>query len=288
MSERHPYENVVFFKSSESMTELSDDSVDLVITSPPYFDIKDYSRDGYQKERHSEPHPDDIGSISNYEQYLFRLLKVWRECERVMSPNAKLCINVPMMPLPKSRTSGHTRTLLDIAADIQKTILQNTSLMLFDKYVWERTNWTKRLMFGSYPYPPNLYAQNYIEFVVVFVKPGKPRKREQQAKELSRLTQAEWLEFTKPIWRIPAPHRGDPAYGHHPAIMPQEIARRCIRMYSFVDDLVLDPFAGSGTTLKAALDLGRRFVGYEVYSSYKGLIEKRLGFQPTQLFLIEV
>jgi DNA modification methylase len=91
------------------------------------------------------------------------------------------------------------------------------------------------------------------------------------------LTQKEWVEFTKQIWNIPIPGKGDMAFGEHSAIMPEEIVRRCVRLFTFVGDVVLDPFTGSGTTLKVAKELGRNFVGYEISKSYEDIIKLKLG-----------
>ena len=147
-----------------------------------------------------------------------------------------------------------------------------------DVYIWNRTNPSKKLMFGSYPYPRNFYAQNTIEFITVFVKDGIPENNlPKKIKEQSKLTQKEWVEFTKQIWNIPIPGKGDMAFGEHSAIMPEEIVRRCVRLFTFVGDVVLDPFTGSGTTLKVAKELGRNFVGYEISKSYEDIIKLKLG-----------
>lgn len=268
----------VFYKSAEDMAELPDAVVDLAVTSPPYFNVKDYSMDGYQARSHSSCMDGDIGGENAYGQYIARLLKVWQECARVLKPNGKLCVNAPLMPMPKSQVNTHyNRHIYDLHGDIQRSILQGTELFLMDIYIWNRSNPSKKLMFGSYPYPGNFYAQNTSEFIAVYVKDGRPDNRaSRQEKESSRLTQEEWLEYTQQIWTLPIPGRDDPAFGSHPAIMPEEIARRCIRMYSFVGGLVLDPFAGSGTTLKVAKAADRHWTGYEVYPAYRELIETKL------------
>lgn len=131
-------------------------------------------------------------------------------------------------------------------------------------------------MFGSYPYPRNFYAQNTSEFITVYVKDGKPKKISAELKEKSILTQNEWVTYTKHIWDIPIPGKNDIAFGKHPAIMPEEIPYRCIKMFSCVGDVVLDPFAGSGTTLRVAKQLGRNYVGYELYENYREVIEAKL------------
>lgn len=269
--------NCVYYKSSTQMTEINDNSVDLIITSPPYFNIKDYSKDGYQLEHHSDSQPADLGSYQSFDEYIDALLVVWKECERVLRPNGKMCINVPLLPMIKKNYSTHyTRDIFDIQSSIQHSILKGTDLYLLDLYIWNRTNSSKKLMFGSYPYPRNFYAQNTTEFITVYVKDGKPKTTSKEIKEKSILTQAEWVNYTKQIWDIPIPGKNDIAFGRHSAIMPEEIPYRCIKLYSCVDDVVLDPFAGSGTTLRVAKQLGRDYVGYELYENYRSIIDEKL------------
>lgn len=93
--------NKIFYKSSIKMNEIIDNSIDLIITSPPYFNIKDYSKNGYQNITHSKLKSQDLGALNNYNEYIEGLLKVWKECHRVLKPNGKLCINVPLMPMLK-------------------------------------------------------------------------------------------------------------------------------------------------------------------------------------------
>lgn len=158
-----------------------------------------------------------------------------------------------------------------------------------DLYIWHRTNSTKKLMFGSYPYPRNYYAQNTTEFVTVYVKDGKPKpKPSAEIQEASKLTQSEWTEYTKQIWDIPIPNKGDIAFGIHPAIMPEEIVKRCVKLFTYKDDIVLDPFTGSGTTLKVAKELGRQYVGYELYENYRDVIEQKLNQSETGQMSFEI
>ncbi|MDR2105025.1 MAG: site-specific DNA-methyltransferase [Deferribacteraceae bacterium] len=206
------YIDKVFFKSSAVMSELPDCSVQLAVTSPPYFNVKDYSKDGYQNDVHSEIDENDIGRLNSFDAYINSLLPIWKECARVLKPN-----------------------------------------------------------------PRNFYAQNSCEFILVLVKDGKPDNNiPEDVKEASKLSQSEWVEYTKQIWNIPIPGKGDIAFGEHSAIMPEEMARRLIKLYSFQGELVLDPFTGSGTTLRAAKELNRHYVGYELYEHYRSVISQKL------------
>ena len=271
------YLNTVFFKDSRNMRELPDESVQLIVTSPPYFNVKDYSKDGYQVETVGEKADGQIGDIPTYDAYIAEMLKVWQECERVLKPNGKLVINTPLMPMLKKDLNTHyNRHIFNIDSDIQHSIRTETSLFLLDMYIWNRTNPSKKLMFGSYPYPRNFYTQNTTEFITIYVKDGKPERPSKEAKEASKITQEEWLKLTKQIWDIPIPGKGDLAFGKHSAIMPEEIVRRIARLYSVVGDLILDPFAGSGTTLRVAKELKRNYVGYEISPTYKEVIEQKL------------
>lgn len=276
--------SLVYFKDARHMDEVEANSITLVVTSPPYYNIKDYAKDGFQRTKKSEPVIGQIGDIEDYEQYQDTLLEVWKECERVLEPNGKLCINVPLMPISKQqRNSHHLRDIVDIHAGIQHRILEQTKLYLMDVWIWNRSNPTKRLMFGSYPYPPNFYAQNTIEFIAVYAKDGSPRERPPDIKEASKLSEEEWVEYTKQVWNIPIPNKADIAYGEHPAIMPDEIARRLIKLFSFTKDIILDPFMGSGTTARVAEELGRRWIGYEIDPRFERIIKRKMERQ-TSLF----
>ena len=270
--------NKIFYKDSREMSEIPSNSIQLIVTSPPYFNIKDYSKDGYQKKKKSNKINGQIGDISIYNDYLKELLKVWKECFRVLKPNGKLIINTPLMPMLKKDINTHyNRDIFDINSGIQNLILKKTNFFLMDVYIWNRTNPSKRLMFGSYPFPRNFYAQNTTEFITVYVKDGLPDKNIlKKDKENSRLSQKEWIKYTKQIWNIPVPNRGDKAFGIHAAIMPEEIVKRCVKLFTFENEIVLDPFAGSGTTLKIAKELDRKYIGYEISPIYKKVINQKL------------
>ena len=152
---------------ADIMPGMPAESVDLIITSPPYFDVKTYSSE-----------EDQIGNIHVFDSYISKLLEVWRECQRVLVPNGKLIINAPSMPIAKDAfDTHHNRHIYGINSAIQHSIIHDTGLYLYDTYIWARPNPTKTIIFGSYPFPGNLYAQNTVEYITVYVKDGIPKKR---------------------------------------------------------------------------------------------------------------
>lgn len=160
------------------------------VTSPPYWNTVDYGT------------PGQIG-LRSYGEYLDELDVVWAQVARALMPNGKFCLNVPILPITKEISDAafgpsHTRMLLDLYSDMKQRIEAKTPLQLFSLYIWEKQ--TTEKMFGSYPFPPNLYERNYIEFIAVFVKPGSPRVLPAAVKEPSRLSQADWLDLTQQIW----------------------------------------------------------------------------------------
>jgi len=246
---------IICADSEKALKRLPEESISCIVTSPPYWNVVDYGFEG------------QLGFCS-YKNYLDQLLSVWKECERVLTPNGKLCITTPIMPISKKVIPDqHTRHLKNISNDIEASILKNLSLKRFSLYIWQKQ--TTEKMFGSYPYPPNLYEQNTIEFINVFVKDGKPAKMDKKVKEASRISEKEWMNLTRQIWPL---YPEDVKRSKHPAPFPQSLPNRLIAMYTFGShresgfegDFVLDPFNGSGATVVAAKRLGRRFIGIDL------------------------
>jgi modification methylase len=254
------------------LRQLPDHWCAAAITSPPYWHTVDYGVQG------------QIG-INSYQKYLDDLDLVWAEIARVLLPNGKFCLNVPILPLTKEVSEAafglsHTRVLLDLYSDMKQRIEQNTRLQLFSLYVWEKQ--TTEKMFGSYPFPPNLYERNYIEFIAVFVKPGTPRVLAPEIKERSKLSQTDWLDLTQQIWWMYP--ENVPRLEGHPAPYPEALPNRLIAMYTFrsvpehnfAGDFVLDPFVGSGTTCAAARRMGRRYLGIDLNPEFCAFAQHRV------------
>lgn len=253
----------VYFKSSADMSELLDESVNLIITSPPYWTLKDYENDGQI----------GLGSPS-FDNYLTDLEQVWHECVRVLAPDGKLCINImPFLLTGENAEFGRRETRL-MLNEIWDSVSKTKKMFQFGLYIWDKRKITRFSSFGSYPFPPNIFSTYPYEWITVFSKAGKRSKVAQDIKDKSKLTTKEWQDWAiNSIWEMqPAKAKSE----EHPAPFPDELPRRLIKLYSFFGDTVLDPFLGTGTTAKVALELGRKVIGYELNEDYRRLINKKL------------
>jgi modification methylase len=246
------------------MADFHDNSVDLVITSPPYWTAVEYDGGG--------------SPWASYGAYLDDIQSIWNECARVLRPNGKLCINAPIMPIPKALIRQHTRHLKNIAFDMEQKILSETQLDRYALFIWQKQ--TSKMMFGSYPYPGNIIENNTIEFINVYVKPGKPPRFAAGVKAGNALSRTEWLDLAQQVWFMyPEDVRRD---GDHPAPFPEKLPARLMRLYTygavgdFPGEIVLDPFAGTGTTCAVAKRMGRRFVGIDINERYVKIAEERV------------
>lgn len=242
------------------MKEIKDGEIDLIITSPPYYDLKNY---GVKNQ---------IGFSQTYEEYLNDLSKVFSECFRVLKEGRRLCINIGDKFQPSNVNNEHQ--ILPIHADIIK-ICQSLSFQYMGSIIWEKINTCRpsggATIMGSYPYPPNGMIKIDYEFILIFKKKGKLPKFDKKIKEKSKLTKEEWITFFSSNWKI----KGLKQNKNHGAAFPIEIPLRLIKMFSFVGDTVLDPFLGTGTTSLASFLLERNSIGYEINPSFKNLIIDR-------------
>lgn len=254
---------LVYNGTSCDMSVIPDNSVNLIITSPPYWTLKDYDVEG------------QIGKgSSSYDYYISELNKVWKECVRVLAPDGKICINImPFLLTGKAARYGRRETRL-VLGDIEQFMNSTGCMFQFGLYIWDKRKIARFSSFGSYPYPPNIFSTYPYEWITVFSKAGKREPVSKEIKEKSKLTTAEWQQWAiNSIWEMqPAKAKSE----GHPAPFPIELPKRLIKLYSFWGDTVLDPFAGTGTTLKAAIELGRKAIGFELNKDYLPLIKKKL------------
>ncbi|MEW6083619.1 MAG: site-specific DNA-methyltransferase [Chloroflexota bacterium] len=236
--------DVIFNHSSEEMKELPDNSVHLMVTSPPYNVGKEYDED------------------LTLEEYLAFLRRVWSEVYRVLVPGGRACVNVanlgrkPYIPM----NGLIAREMIDLGFLMRGEIIWDKSSSASTSTAW-----------GSWQSASNPTLRDTHEYILVFSK--GTFKREKIEGRDSTITKEEFLEFTKSVWDFFSESAKKVG---HPAPFPVELPYRLIQLYTYSNEVVLDPFMGSGQTALAALKAGRRYVGYELNEEYLELAKRRI------------
>lgn len=236
--------NTIFCKSAEVMAELPEASVHLMVTSPPYNVGKDYDED------------------LTLEEYLAFLKRVWQEVHRVLVPGGRACINVANLG---------RRPYIPLHAFIIRDMLELGFLMR-GEIIWNKAgSASPSTAWGSWKSPANPTLRDVHEYILIFSKGNFSRKNHDERERT--ISKKEFLEFTKSVWTFAA----EPARKvGHPAPFPVELPYRCIQLYTYEDEVVLDPFMGSGSTAIAAQKTNRKYVGYEIEPNYVKKAEKRI------------
>jgi site-specific DNA-methyltransferase (adenine-specific) len=249
---------------------LGDSSVHLVVTSPPYWNLKRYNE-----------HPDQLGHIQDYEAFLLELEKVWRHVYRVLVPGGRLVCVVGDVCVARRDFGRHLVFPLhaDICVICRRIGFDNLNPIVWHKIAnasYEVKNGSK---FLGKPYEPNAIIKNDIEFILMQRKPGGYRKPTNQQRDASRIEKDFFGRWFQQIWNITGA-----STKNHPAPFPLELATRLVRMFSFTEDTVLDPFCGSGTTMVAALRSGRNSIGIEIDPEYCRMSARYLKAETADLF----
>lgn len=255
---------------ARDLSFLNDESVHLVVTSPPYWNLKRYNEN-----------PDQMGHIQDYETFLKELEKVWRHVYRVLVPGGRLVCVVGDVCVARRTFGRHLVFPLhaDISVICRRIGFDNLNPIIWHKIAnasYEVSNGSK---FLGKPYEPNAIIKNDMEFILMQRKPGGYRKPSNAQRNASRISKDEFGSWFQQIWNIPGE-----STRHHPAPFPLELANRLVRMFSFVGDTVLDPFCGSGTTMIAAFRTNRNSIGVEIDPDYCRLAARNLKAQTTNLF----
>jgi len=254
---------IIFGDSASVLKKFEKDTFQLMVTSPPYWNVRDYG------------HPDQIGYKDSLDQYLSRLNDVWKEVVRTLLPDGKLALNIGNIYYTEEDESR--RTTANLSYLLWKQLADFKELRYMGTIYWVKT--TSRsgaVLFGSYPYPTNFMISSAVEPIHIFRKVGE-RKVSDELKEKSKVTLEEFREFRDALWYI------NGISDKHSAAFPYELPKRLIRMFSFVGDTILDPFVGSGTTIKAAKDLNRNSVGIDIQTDYLKIMEEKIGFNQQSL-----
>ncbi|GAB6278266.1 MAG: DNA methyltransferase [Lentimicrobium sp.] len=258
----------IIIGDSRWMKEIQDESVHLIITSPPYWQLKDYGN-GKQ-----------IGFNDTYEEYINNLNLVWNECHRILHKGCRLCINIGDQ-FARSVYYGRYK-VIPIRTEIIK-FCESAGFDYMGAIIWQKVTTCHTTggatVMGSFPYPRSGILKLDYEFILIFKKYGNPPKVSNEIKEQSKLTHEEWNQYFTGHWNFPGEKQDK-----HLAMFPEELPRRLIKMFSFASDTVLDPFLGSGTTSLAAKKLNRNSIGYEVNEDFLPIIREKLGINQTTIF----
>ena len=253
---------------SRLMKEIPAESIHLIITSPPYWQLKDY---GSGKQ---------IGYNDSYEEYINNLNLVWNECHRVLHQGCRLCINIGDQ-FARSVYYGRYK-VIPIRTEIIK-FCESVGFDYMGAIIWQKVTTTNTTggatVMGSFPFPRNGILKIDYEFILILKKYEKPPKVTKEIKEQSKLTKEEWNQYFTGHWNFPGEKQDK-----HLAMFPEELPRRLIRMFSFVGDTILDPFLGSGTTSLAAKNLDRNSIGYEINEEFLPVIKEKLGIEQRTIF----
>lgn len=246
------------------MLFLPDESVHLVVTSPPYFDLVEYAQGNGQ-----------LGHVHDYDTFLSELDGVWKECFRALIPGGRMCIVVGDVCRSRRRFGKHEVIPLhaDILVRCRQLGFEGLSTILWYKIANATTEVGGAGAALGKPYEPNGVVKNDVEFILRLRKPGPYRKPTPLQRAGSLLPPPEYDAAMRQVW---ADVPGASTRKGHPAPFPIEIASRLIRISSYVEDTVLDPFLGSGTTALAAIETNRSSIGCEISRTYWQEIKSRL------------
>lgn len=256
------YHHQLFQGDARDLSFLGDRSIQLVVTSPPYWTLKRYNE-----------HPGQLGHIADYEVFLSELEKVWHECFRVLVPGGRLVCVVGDVCLSRRKFGRHLVVPLhaDICVACRKIGFDNLNPIIWHKITNASYEVKKGSGFFGKPYEPNGIIKNDIEYILMQRKPGGYRKPTEEQRDRSKISKEEFREWFRQFWDVPGASTRE-----HPAPFPLELGYRLVRMFSFVNDTVLDPFCGTGTTMLAALNCDRNSIGIEIDPNYLQLAKKRL------------
>ncbi len=242
--------------------------IHLVVTSPPYFNLIDYEG--------AEKVAGQLGSLDTYELFLDELDRVWQRCYDLLTPGGRLCVVVGSVCVSRREAGRHY--VLPLPADISVRARQIGFDYLTPIHWYKIANMATEVggaaRFLGKPYEPNAILKNDVETILLLRKPGGYRKPTPVQRALSLIEPEDHQRWFRSAW---ADVRGESRKRGHPAPFPVELASRLIQMFSFVDDVVLDPFWGTGTTTAAAILATRSSVGYEIDRRFLKMGQERLG-----------
>lgn len=251
---------------ARDLSWIADSSIHLVVTSPPYWTLKDYAAGNDRQ----------MGHFEDYEHFLSELDRVWRECKRVLVGGGRICCVVGDICIPRKKAGRHH--VVPLHSDIQVSA-RKLGLDCLTPILWHKiSNGATEVEgngsgFYGKPYQPGAIIKNDIEYILFLRKGGEYRSTSPLQKALSMLSREEMKLWQRSIW---TDLRGASTRDGHPAPYPIELAERLIKLFSFAGDTILDPFAGTGTTSQAAILSGRNSIANEIEPSYLQVARARI------------
>jgi excisionase family DNA binding protein len=257
----------IYLGDAREMAPVADESVHLVVTSPPYFNLIAYEGGGASDGQ--------LGDLGDLDSFLGELDSVWRRCFDALVPGGRMCIVVGDVCLSRKAAGRHHVIPLHahLALRCRAIGFDYLTPILWSKIANMATEVGGSARFLGKPYEPNAIIKNDVEYILLLRKPGSYRKPSPAQRALSLLEPEEHRRWFRSVW---TDVRGESRKAGHPAPFPKDLAYRLIKMFSFVGDTILDPFWGTGSTTAAAIDAVRSSVGFEIEPKYVGIGKERL------------
>lgn len=227
----------------DAMKTLEDDSIDLIVTSPPYGVGKEYEK--------------DVGQ----DEYSYMVDAASKEFKRVLKPDGRFACNVPF-------TMNHNNALVLVMHEWMTAFLKN-GLNIRDIIIWNQSNSGNDTAWGSFKSASSPWLRHQCEGIVVGFKDQWKKIKKGE----SDITRDEFMKYVVDLWSMPCARHKE-----HPAVFSEELPYRCVKLFSYVGDVVLDPFCGTGTTLLIAKQLGRNCIGIDRSKKYCDITKERIGF----------
>lgn len=241
-----PVDSIICGESKSTLESFPDNSVDIVLTSPPYNFDMDYG---------------EYGDEMPYEEYLKTINGIFSECHRVLKDGGRMIINIAPS-FPRQQPNHHQIT----------NHLVNEGMIWMGEIIWMKNNFAGGTAWGSWKSPSAPTLCRPYEFICLF---GKGSVKHPGDKDKIDVTRDEFLSYRNAHWVIQAETQMRKKYGH-PAMFPEELVYRCLKLFSYQDDIVLDPFNGAGTTCAVSKDLKRRYIGIDLDETYCKVAQERV------------
>lgn len=260
----------VYFKNSGDMSELPNKSIALTVTSPPYHVGMEFEKG------------------ESYDEHWDNIEAVLKESARVLVDGGIMALNVGDIHNFKGKNGKSDFTQIQLVGHRYQAILRRHNIFLTDIIAWvmgtnSHSGEISKAWSNDMPHTDYRIIISH-DPIYIFRKKGKREEPLEEIALQSRLTKEEWSNWAHGIWQIPRERNNE----GHPRVFPDELAHRLIKMFSYIGDTVLDPFLGSGTTIKVARELGREAIGYEQEIQYKAAIMQKLGMTEIEDTIINV